>query len=86
VKEHPELAYLGLNVADTPDEAKRFLAEMGWTWPQIHDPDRTLARSLGADYQPEVVLFDAAGELVASFEGGGTAADWEALVRRLSSG
>jgi hypothetical protein len=29
-----------------------------------------------------VILFDAAGELVGSFEGGGTAAEWEALLER----
>jgi hypothetical protein len=81
VKAHPEVGFLGIDVADTPDEAKRFLAEKGWTWPQIHDPERTLARSLGADYQPEVFLFDAEGELVAGFEGGGTEADWTALLR-----
>jgi thioredoxin-related protein len=71
-----------VNVADTPDEARRFLGEKGWTWPQLHDPDRELARSLGATYQPHVILFDAAGELVGSFEGGGTAAEWEALLER----
>ncbi len=83
MKNHPKLGFLGLNVADTPDEAKRFLAENGWTWPQIHDPERALARSLGADYQPEVFLFDAQGKLVAAFEGGGTESDWEALLARL---
>jgi hypothetical protein len=86
VQEHPELGFLGLNVADTPDEARRFLAEKGWDWPQLHDPERELARSLGATYQPHVLLFDADGAPVGSFEGGGTAADWEALVARLSPG
>jgi hypothetical protein len=42
-----------------------------------------LAKSIGADYQPHVVLFDAAGEPVADFKGGGTAADWEALLAKL---
>jgi AhpC/TSA family len=75
--------FLGLTVANTPDEARRFVADKGWDWPQIHDPERALARSLGADYQPEVFLFDARGQLVGHFEGGGTAADWEALLQRL---
>lgn len=79
---HPEAGYLGLNVADTPDEAKRFLAENDWDWPQLHDPDRALARSLGATYQPHVFAFDAEGRLVGAFEGGGTEADWEALLAR----
>ena len=86
MEEHPELGYLGLNVADTPDRARGFLAEKGWDWPQLHDPDRELARSLGATYQPHVILFDAEGKVAGSFEGGGTAADWEALVAKLSSG
>jgi len=30
-----------------------------------------------------VLLFDAQGEQIGSFEGGGTAADWEALLARL---
>jgi hypothetical protein len=83
VQAHPELGFVGLNVADTPDDARAFVREQGWTWPQLHDPDRTLARSLGADYQPHVILFDAAGEAVASFAGGGTETDWEALLARL---
>ena len=70
-------------MASTPDEARRFVADKGWDWPQIHDPERTLARSLGADDQPEVFLFDADGQRVGHFEGGGTGADWEALLKRL---
>ena len=72
-----------MNVADTPDEARRFLADKGWAWTQIHDPDRTLARSIGADYQPHVILFDAEGEAVGDFKGGGTKADWERLAAQL---
>jgi hypothetical protein len=30
-----------------------------------------------------VILFDADGDVVGSFEGGGTAADWEKLAARL---
>lgn len=82
MKAHPEAGYLGLNVADTPDEARRFLAEKGWDWPQLQDAERELARSLGATYQPHVFVFDAEGRLAGSFEGGGTAADWEALLER----
>lgn len=74
---------MGINVADTQEEAEAFLAANGWDWPQIHDPERTLARSLGADYQPEVFLFDEEGTLVGNFEGGGTESDWSALLERL---
>ena len=42
-----------------------------------------LARSLGGEYQPYVALIDEAGRLVATFDGGGTHEDWEALLAKL---
>ena len=77
------MAHLGLNVADTPDEARGFVDRHGWDWPQIHDPDRVLAKRLGADYQPFVALFDEEGEIVATLDGGGSTAEWEAMLSRL---
>jgi hypothetical protein len=74
-----------LNVADSPETAREFLERYGWDWPQIEDPERRLARSIGADYQPHVILFDADGRFAGRFEGGGTAADWEDLAARISS-
>lgn len=60
-----------------------FLRRYGWTWPSISDPRRTLARRFGIDYQPAVVLIDARGRIVASFEGVGSPASWNALKRKL---
>jgi hypothetical protein len=57
--------------------------EFGWTWPSIVDPERRRAKRLGADYQPYVAVIDADGRIVASFDGGGDEATWEALVARL---
>ena len=56
---------------------------MGWDWPQIQDPSRELARRLGATYQPFVALLDERGEVVATFDGGGDNASWEALLEQL---
>jgi hypothetical protein len=42
------------------------------------------ARSLGAEYQPHVIVVDEEGRIVGSFEGGGEKADWEALAERVS--
>lgn len=52
-------------------------------WPSIVDEDRMLAGSLGAAYQPVVILIDAEGGIVDLFVGLGTAEDWEALAAQL---
>jgi len=83
VKRHPEYGYLGLNVVDTPETAKAFLAANGWAWPQIKDPTRELAKRLGATYQPFVALLDERGEVVATYDGGGDEAAWTAMLERL---
>jgi hypothetical protein len=56
----------------------------GWTWPSIRDPNRELARKLGADYQPHFFVVDDDGLVVSSHEGGGDAAAWESLAAAVS--
>lgn len=84
MEDHPEIAYLGLNVADTPADADRFVDENDWRWDSMQDPERERARRLGATYQPHFVLVDADGKIVDSHEGGGDAGVWEAMLARLS--
>jgi hypothetical protein len=74
---------VGLDAADTPERAREFVTKYGWSWPSIQDPQRRLAKRLGADYQPYVAVLDAEGEIVATFDGGGDEATWEALVDQL---
>ena len=80
---HPEIAYIGLNVADTSDDAESFVDEYDWSWDSLQDPERERARRLGATYQPHFVLVDADGAIVDSHEGGGDAGVWEAMVAKL---
>jgi hypothetical protein len=61
-----------------------FVERYGWTWPSIQDRERRRARSLGAEYQPHVIVIDADGRIAGSFEGGGEDADWAALAERVS--
>jgi hypothetical protein len=75
--------FLGLNAADTPESARAFLRRYGWTWPSISDPRRTLARRLGATYQPAVILIDAQGRVVGGFQDAGNPARWNALKAKL---
>ena len=80
---HPEIGYVGLNVADTPDDATSFVERYGWSWNSIQDPEREHARTLGATYQPHFILLDAAGGIVDTWEGGGDAGVWEAMLAKL---
>ena len=75
--------YLGLNVADSPDEAQAFLDRYGWSWPQLQDPLRTRAKRLGAAYQPHFILLDAEGRIVDTWEGGGDASVWSTMLAKL---
>lgn len=72
-----------MNAADTPDRAREFVREFGWTWPSIVDPERRVAKNIGADYQPYVALFDENGVRIATHDGGGDEAEWSALLARL---
>lgn len=63
--------------------ARAFVAEKGWDWPQIKDPNREIARRIGATYQPYVALLDAEGTVVATLDGGGERELWEAMIDRL---
>jgi Ca2+-binding RTX toxin-like protein len=82
-KDHPELAYLGLNVVDRPTEAQAFVQRYGWDWPSIQDPRRDRARALGAEYQPHVIAIERAGRIVGRHTGAGQRADWERLAQLL---
>jgi hypothetical protein len=55
----------------------------GWTWPSISDPLREKAHRLGASYQPHLIVVDTAGGIVATHEGRGDEASWEALAAQL---
>ena len=74
---------MGINVADTAEEARAFVEHYGWSWESIQDPERMRANQLGADYQPHFVLLDSEGRIVDTWEGGGDPAAWEAMLARL---
>lgn len=74
---------MGLNVADSPDDAEAFVERYGWSWPQMRDPERARARTLGATYQPHFILLDARGGIVDSLEGGGDAELWSVMLAKL---
>jgi|RhiMetdeSRZDD1v2_1073273.scaffolds.fasta_scaffold169423_3 hypothetical protein len=49
----------------------------------MEDPDRVRARQLGATYQPHFILVDDRGRVVDTWEGGGDAGIWDAMLAKL---
>lgn len=63
-REHPDLNYLYVAVADDPDDSKAFLAEYGFADGKvINDGDRSVASAFGLTGQPNTVFVPAEGEL-----------------------
>ncbi len=83
VAANPDVAFVGLDILDEPDDAVGFLEEYGWDWPQIADPTQELAGSLGLAGHPAVAAVDAEGVVVARQIGVGSRADWDELLAAL---
>lgn len=80
-KTHPQIAFVGLDVVDRPDEGRAFVRRYGWDWPSIQDPRRQRAKALGAEFQPHIIAIDAEGRIAGRHAGRGDAVAWERLVR-----
>lgn len=58
VDAHPEAVMLGIDFQDTPEDARAFYREFGWTHPSISDPDGELATKLGLQGLPTTIFLD----------------------------
>lgn len=58
------VAFLGVNSEDSDDAAETFLAEAPVPYPSYTDPDKEIARSLGAGGYPDTAFYDRKGELL----------------------
>ena len=74
---------MGIDVADTPADGGSFVERYGWSWESMQDPDRARVRKLGATCQPHFILLDAKGHVVDTWEGGGDAGIWGAMIAKL---
>lgn len=61
-----DVSLLGINYDDPePDWAIEFARLVGWTWPQLADPDKTLRAPLGIPGIPVSLLLDSEGRIAA---------------------
>ncbi len=59
-----DVRFLGVNVADTQDGARRFIAEFGLSFENLFDAPRSVPAALGGSGVPLTYFFAPGGELV----------------------
>jgi thiol-disulfide isomerase/thioredoxin len=64
--EPQQVVVVGVHVGDGHEDAHRFAAEAGITYPIFADPDYRLSAKYGASRVPTVVVLDDAGEVAAT--------------------
>jgi cytochrome c biogenesis protein CcmG/thiol:disulfide interchange protein DsbE len=65
-----EVAFLGLNSDDSESGAETFLRDHPVPYPSFSDPDKKIARAIGADPEfPTTVFYDRNGEIVHVWRG-----------------
>jgi thiol-disulfide isomerase/thioredoxin len=64
-----EVAFLGLAVADRPDDAQDLVERTGVTYPTAQDRDSAVITALGGSVLPTTALLDAEGEVVTTHNG-----------------
>lgn len=61
--------FIGVNVGDAPDAARKFIAELAVTYPQYRDGDSAMSDGLGVTGLPVTLLIDRRGIVVARLTG-----------------
>lgn len=61
--------FLGLDILDERESARRFMREYGWTYPSVFDLPGSVRDSLGLLGQPVTLFYDGSGELVSTWTG-----------------
>ena len=61
--------FLGVDILDEREAARRFMHEFGWTYPSVFDLPGAIRDGLGLLGQPVTLFYDASGELVATWTG-----------------
>ena len=61
--------FLGVDILDSIDGARGFIADHGLTYPSIFDPSGAIRDSLDMIGQPVTVFYDADGDVVSSYPG-----------------
>ena len=61
--------FLGVDILDERESARRFMHDYGWTYPSVYDLPGAIRDDLGLLGQPVTLFYDASGELVTTWTG-----------------
>jgi cytochrome c biogenesis protein CcmG/thiol:disulfide interchange protein DsbE len=61
--------FLGVDILDEREAARRFMREYGWTYPSVYDLPGAIRDRLGLLGQPVTLFYDASGKLVKTWTG-----------------
>ena len=64
-----DVQFLGVDILDTRDGARAFIAEQGWTHPSVFDRSGAIRDDLGVLGQPVTLFYGADGALLGTFVG-----------------
>lgn len=78
--------FLGLNVLDSGDSARRFRAENGMTYPSVEEKRASTARAMGATGVPETFFISKDGNIVGRVAGAISLAQLEFGIRAAEKG
>lgn len=68
-KHGEEIQFLGVDIQDSRDSARDFMAEFDWTYPSLFDKSGSVRDRLGFIGQPVSLFYDARGNLVSTWNG-----------------
>jgi thiol-disulfide isomerase/thioredoxin len=77
--------FLGLDILDEREAARRFMREYGWTYPSVFDLPGAVRDSLGLLGQPVTLFYDASGALADTWVGALTEDQLTQRLERISS-
>lgn len=75
-----EVTFLGLAMADRPEEAKALVKRTGVTYRTAQDKDGSVIAALGGTVLPTTILLDTEGDIVATHSGELTASELRELL------
>ncbi len=75
--------FVGISVRDTDEEARKFVAENGFSFPNGRDPDLKITHAFGVEATPTTFLITPAGQILGRNNGAFPEAQLQAALQTL---